>query len=202
MVLCYVRLIYDGACYTAQLTPRKCMCVYGWDIIRMRDEEEEWSSRVLASSGAAERYLERRPVRHGGEWMAVEGLRWVKERAEKLPTGTSQHPYYPRPRIETRELGARARKKERDKERDEAGSAEGQCKVWASAVSRHIFFRLKQFFCSFLAIHPDSLVSRPTRKSAPRPLILPAETDISGTSRSRDNCLRFSPFPPLSRPFP
>lgn len=40
----------------------------------MRDEEEEWS-RVLASSGAAERYLERRPVRHGGKWMVVEGLR-------------------------------------------------------------------------------------------------------------------------------
>lgn len=41
--------------------------------IRMRDEEEE-RSRVQAS-GAAERYLEKRPVRHGGKWMAVEGLR-------------------------------------------------------------------------------------------------------------------------------
>lgn len=39
----------------------------------MRDEKEE-RSRVLASSGVAERYLER-PVRHGGKWMAVEGLR-------------------------------------------------------------------------------------------------------------------------------
>lgn len=42
----------------------------------MKNVEEGWSSRMVASSRAAERYLERRPVRHGGgEWMVVEGLR-------------------------------------------------------------------------------------------------------------------------------
>lgn len=62
-------------------TPKVSARVCTWlGCIRTRDkeeeeEEEEWSSRVLASSRAAERYLKRRPVRHGGEWMAVEGLR-------------------------------------------------------------------------------------------------------------------------------
>lgn len=63
---------------TPKVSARARACVHGWDVIRTRDEEEEeeeWSSRVLASSRAAERYLKRRPVRHGGEWMAVEGLR-------------------------------------------------------------------------------------------------------------------------------
>jgi len=169
-------------------------------------EKEKWSSRVLASSGAAKRYLERRPVRHGGEWMAVEGLRWVKERAEKLPTGTSRHPCYPTPttcpcaetgrrRARSKREKERKRERERERERQREGwneDAERQCKVWASAVSRYIFFRLKQFFCSFLAIHHDSLAFPPHRKPSPHPFVLP----------SRDNCLRFSPFPPLGRPFP
>jgi len=73
-MFCYVRLIYNNTCYGTTIHFKNAR-VYGWDVIRLRDEKEEWSSRVLASSGVAERYLERRPVRHGSKWMAVEGLR-------------------------------------------------------------------------------------------------------------------------------
>lgn len=145
----------------------------------MKNVEEGWSSRMVASSGAAEWYLERRPVRHGGgEWMAVEGLRWVKERAEKLPTRTSQHPCYPsllvHPCVETgrrRARGEPIKERKREGKREWKGGATGQRKVWASVVSRHIFFRLKQFFCSFLAIHPRSS-SLPFRALPHRKLIL------------------------------
>lgn len=43
------------------------VCICGWDVIRMRDEEEEWPRRECwrRRLEPRERYLERRPVRHG-----------------------------------------------------------------------------------------------------------------------------------------
>lgn len=109
--------------------------VYDWDVIRMGDEEEEWL-RVLASSGTMERYLERK---HRGKWMAVEGLRWVKERAEKLPTSMSWHPCYPFPatrpcaktgqrRAWSEQMREREGRRKRDKEKDKAKMRRGSVK--------------------------------------------------------------------------
>lgn len=69
------------------------------------------------------------------------------------------------------------------------------------AVSRHIFFRLKQFFCSFLAIHPPIHFPLPQRKPSLVYSFAPFRRVSSLLSLARlYNCLRFSSFPsPASR---
>lgn len=96
-------------------------------------------------------------------------------------------------RDKNEEKKQREREKEGDKVIERRRGAEDETVTWRGsvksepAVSRHIFFRLKQFFCSFLTVHPypaprthkSSLASSPFSSlhlsfSLSRPLLFPA----------------------------
>lgn len=97
------------------------------------------------------------------------------------------------------ELGASERKRDKRGMKRRYGGAVQSLSL--CGLSAH-FFPFKAIFL-LVSSHPPRLPRFPPHhKLTSRPLILPVETDILGASRSRDNCLRFSPFPPLGRPFP